>query len=168
MIQFRFPAPLDNYAGEVFAAKGALRLPQSLIASGATGSIEIDTTTSITMGEPRLDEAIRGSMMLYTKKFPTAKFEVDSITSDDQPIAYGRLTPAIVTGTFTLKGRSVSLTSKTEFEPVVGEDGNPRLIVRGAFNIDLRVFTIEGADGPEPARHTLLFDVYFILKEKLG
>ena len=168
MIQFRFPAPIDNYAGEVFAAKGELRLPQSLMASGATGSIEIDTTTSITMGEPRLDEAIRGSMMLYTKKFPTAKFEVDSITSDDQPIAYGRLTPAIVTGTFTLKGRSVPLTSKTEFEPVVGEDGNPRLIVSGAFNIDLRVFTIEGADGPEPARHTLLFDVYFILKEKLG
>ena len=166
MIQFRFPAPLDNYTGEVFAAKGELTLPQSLMASGATGSIEIDTTTSITMGDPRLDEAIRGSMMLYTKKFPTSKFVVASIASDDQPIAYGRLTPAIVTGAFTLKGKSVPVTSKTEFEPVVGEDGNPRLVIQGAFNIDLRVFTIEGADGPEPARHTLLFDVYFILKAK--
>jgi polyisoprenoid-binding protein YceI len=168
MIQFRFPAPLDNYTGEVLAAKGELTLPQSLIVSGATGSIEIDTTSSITMGEPRLDEAIRGSIMLFTKKFPTAKFEVVSITSDDQPIAYGRLTPAFVTGTFTLKGKSVPLISKTEFEPVVSEDGNPRLIIGGAFNIDLRAFTIEGADGPAPARYTLLFDVNFILKEKLN
>jgi len=166
MIQFRFPAPLDNYAGEVLAAKGELTLPQSLIASGAAGFVEIDTTSAITMGDPRLDEAIRGSMMLHTKKFPTAKFVINSIASDDQPIAYGRLTPVIVTGAFTLKGKSVPLTSKTEFEPVVGEDGNPRLVIRGAFNIDLRVFTIEGADGPEPARHTLLFDVYFILKGK--
>jgi len=54
-----------------------------------------------------------------------------------------------------------------EFEPVIGEDGKPRLLIRGAFKIDLRVFNIEGADGPAPARHILLLDLNFILKERL-
>ena len=166
MIQFRFPAPLDNYAGEVTAAKGEFSLAENLIVDGATGFIEIDTGNSITMGDPRLDEALGGSMLLYTKKFPTAKFVVKTITSDGRPIAYGHLTPAAVAGTFTLKGKSISLSTKTEFEPVIGADGKPRLLIRGAFEIDLRTFNIEGADGPAPARHNLLLDLNFVLKEK--
>ena len=166
MIQFRFPAPLDNYAGEVTTAKGVFSLAENLKVDGAAGFIEIDTSSSITMGDPRLDEALGGSMLLYTKKFPTAKFVVNDITSDGQPIAYGRLTPAAVSGTFTLKGRSVPLTTKAEFEPVIGADGRPRLLISGAFKIDLRIFNIEGADGPAPARHHLLLDLNFILKEK--
>ena len=51
------------------------------------------------------------------------------------------------------------LAAPAEFEPVIGADGRPRLIVRTAFGIDLRNFDIEGADGPEPARYTLLFDI---------
>jgi hypothetical protein len=138
MIQFRFPAPLDNYAGEVTAGKG----------------------------EPVLDEAIRGSVMLYSRRYPTAKFMVESIKANGQSIAYGRLTPASVSGTFSLKGKSVPLTSKAEFEPIIGENGQPNLLIRGIFKIDLRVFDIAGADGPAPAKHTLLFDVNFILIPK--
>jgi CHASE2 domain-containing sensor protein len=41
-------------------------------------------------------------MLLYAKKFPTASFVIDTVSSDKRPIAYGRLTPALVTGTFTL------------------------------------------------------------------
>jgi hypothetical protein len=65
-----------------------------------------------------------------------------------------------------LKGQSIPLTSMTQIEPVMGEDGKPRLLVSGAFKIDLRTFDIEGADGPAPARHMLLFDLNLILKEK--
>ena len=54
----------------------------------------------------------------------------------------------------------------TEIEPILGEDGKPRLLIHGTFKIDLRTFNIEGADGPAPARHTLLFDLNFILQEK--
>ena len=72
MIQFRFPAPLDNYAGEVTAAKGEFALAEDLMVDGARGFIEID----------------------------------------------------------------------------------------------LRTFNIEGADGPAPARHMLLLDLNFVLKEK--
>jgi len=70
------------------------------MADGAAGFIEIDTS-SITMGDPWLDEAIGGSMLLYIEKFPPAKFVIKTITIDGPPIAYGRLTPAAVVGTFT-------------------------------------------------------------------
>ena len=118
------------------------------------------------MGEPTLDEAIRGSMLLYAKKFHTASFVIDTVSSDNRPIAYGRLTPALVTGTFTLKGKSVPLSTRSEIEPIIAEDGKSSLLIRGGFNIDLRFFNIEGADGPTPASHTVLLDLNFILKGK--
>ena len=167
MIQFRFPAPLDNYAGEVKSAKGEFSLSNNLTLNSAKGFIEIDARTAITMGDPVLDEAIRGSMLLDTKNFPAAGFVVENISGDRLPLAYGRLSPAAVTGIFTLKGKKIPLSAIMEFEPVIGEDGKPRLLIRGAFKIDLRVFNIEGADGPAPARHILLLDLNFILKERL-
>ncbi len=166
MIQFRFPAPLDHYTGEVTEATGEFSLTSTLTVDGASGFIKIDTTRSITMGEPTLDEAIRGSMLLYARKFPAASFVVDRIDSDGQPIAYGRLTPSLVSGTFTLKGKSTPLNTNLEFEPVIAADGKPRLVVRGGFKIDLRFFDIEGADGPAPANHTVILDLHFILERK--
>ena len=80
MIQFRFPAPLDNYAGEVKSAKGEFSLSNNLKLDNAEGFIEIDMRTAITMGDPVLDEAIRGSMLLYTKNFPSAGFVTRSRT----------------------------------------------------------------------------------------
>jgi hypothetical protein len=35
----------------------------------------------------------------------------------------------------------------------------PRKYPTARFTIDLRAFDIEGADGPAPARHTLIFDI---------
>jgi polyisoprenoid-binding protein YceI len=165
MIQFRFPAPLDNYAGEVKSGRGKLSLAENRLVDSAQGFVEIDTRSNITMGDPRLDEAITGSMILYSKKFPAARFDIEKISGDGQPIAYGRLSPAFVAGKFTLKGKSIPLTSTTQIEPVLAEDGRPRLLVSGSFKIDLRTFDIEGADGPAPARHLLLFDLNFIWQE---
>jgi hypothetical protein len=162
----QIPAPLDNYAGEVKSGRGGLSLSKNLMVESAEGFVEIDTRGTITMGDPLLDEAIQGSMILYSKKFPAARFDIEKISGDGQPIAYGRLSPAVVGGKFSLKGKSVPLTAITEIEPVMTEDGQPRLLVRGAFKIDLRTFDIEGADGPTPARHTLVLDLNFILKEK--
>jgi polyisoprenoid-binding protein YceI len=133
MIQFRFPAPLDNYAGEVKSAKGEFSLSNNLTLNSAKGFIEIDTRTAITMGDPVLDEAIRGSMLLDTKNFPAAGFVVENISGDGLPLAYGGLSPAAVTGIFTLKGKKIPLSAIMEFEPVIGEDGKPRLLIRGAF-----------------------------------
>jgi polyisoprenoid-binding protein YceI len=168
MIQFRFASPLDNYAGEVKDAAGQFSLVKTLALEGTTGLVEIDTRSAVTMGEPVLDEAIRGSALLGVRTFPHARFVVEAISSDGQPLSYGRLTPAAVTGTFTLKGTSVPLAVVAEFEPVIGADGGPRLLVRTAFQIDLRTFDIEGADGPEPAKYTLLLDVNLKLKPAPG
>lgn len=166
IIQFRFPAPLDNYAGEVTAASGALTLSDGLNLDGASGYIEVDTRSTITMGEPTLDEAIRGSLLLYTKQYPTSRYDISRVTSGDK-IAYGQLSPGVVSGTFTLKGKRVPLECPAEFEPIIGEEGKPRLIVRTSFSIDLREFDIEGAEGPAPARHTLLLDVNLFLHPRI-
>lgn len=166
MIQFRFAAPLDNCAGEVTSGKGELVFPANLHPNGARGYIEVDTSNSITMGDPVLDEAIRGSIMLNTKAYPTSKFIIESVASENQPIAFGQLTAAQIRGQFTLKGKTVPLASMAEIEPVIADNGTPRLLIRSTFTIDLRTFEIEGADGPPPARHTLLFDVNFRLKGK--
>jgi polyisoprenoid-binding protein YceI len=166
MIQFRFPAPLDNYAGEVTSGKGEFIFPANLHTNGAKGFIEVDTGSSITMGDPVLDEAIRGSIMLNTKTHPTSKFVIESVGSENRPIAFGQQTAAQIQGLFTLKGKTVPLTSMAEIEPVIADNGKPNLLIRSTFKIDLRTFQIEGADGPAPARHTLLFDANFKLKGK--
>jgi hypothetical protein len=168
MIQFRFPAPLDHYAGEVKVAAGRLSLPETLAVEGTTGFVEVDTRRAVTLGEPVLDEAVRGSALLGARTFPQARFDIQAVSGDGEPIAYGRLTPAAVSGNFTLKGKSVPLSVVAEFEPVIGADGAPRLLVRSPFQIDLRTFDIEGADGPEPAKYTLLLDVILKLKPAPG
>jgi polyisoprenoid-binding protein YceI len=168
LIQFRFPAPLDHYTGEVKAAAGRVSLPETLAVDGTTGFVEVDTRRAVTLGEPVLDEAVRGSALLGARTFPRARFDIETVSGDGEPIAYGRLSPAAVAGTFTLKGTSVPLSVVAEFEPVIGADGAPRLLVRSAFQIDLRTFDIEGADGPEPAKYTLLLDVNLKLRPAPG
>lgn len=166
LIQFRFPAPLDGYAGEVKTASGEFDLPASHKLDDAGGFIEVDTRSAITMGNALLDEAIRGSMMLDAKNYPTATFKIENIDSSGRQIAFDRLLPASISGTFTLKGKSIPLTCPGEFELIIGEDETLRMLIRTAFSIDLRIFNIEEADGPAPARHTLLFDVNLLLKER--
>jgi len=134
------------------------------VLDGTTGSVEVNTRKSITMGDPILDEAIRGSALLYAREFPDSTFLLNKVSSDGQPISYDRLTPARVSGTFTLKGKNVPVSVVAEFEPVIGEDGKPRLLVRTSFQIDLRTFSIEGADGPAPAKYLVLLDINLKLK----
>ncbi|CAB5128232.1 hypothetical protein D3OALGA1CA_3054 [Olavius algarvensis associated proteobacterium Delta 3] len=165
MIQLRFPAPLDQYTGEVTRGSGKLALSENRLAEGMTGYVEIDPT-SVTMGEPTLDEALQGSMFLYSRKFKTAAFLIESVQGEADPIGWGRLTPAGMAGVFKLKGVSRPMTLPVEIEPIVGTDGKPRLLVRGAFQIDLTEFDIEGADGPAPARNTLLVDVNLMFRPR--
>ena len=166
MIIFRFPAPLDNYSGEVISATGELVLPKKYRLEGARGFVEVKTGVAVTMGNAALDEAIRGSIMMNSKDYPTSRFEIESISGDGFPIGYGRLTPTIIKGDFFLKGKRKSIAARGEFEPIVGEDGLPRILVRGSFRINLLEFQIEGADGPAPARNTVLFDINLTFRGK--
>jgi len=163
LIQFRFPAPLDHYSGEATRGKGKLTISDDRRAEGIAGYIEVDPT-SVTMGEPTLDEALQGSLFLYSRKFKTAAFHIESVQGDIDPIGWGRLTPAGMNGLFELKGVTTPMSLPVEIEPIVGSDGNPRLLVRGAFQVDLTAFDIEGADGPAPVRNTLMVDVNLMFR----
>lgn len=164
LILFHFPAPLDRYRGEVVEAAGRLTLPEKQNLKNAEGFIEVDTSSAVTMGEPALDEAIKGSMMLYAKKFPAARFEIASIGSKSRAFEFGQLSLASMNGKFTLKGKTIPLTVPTQIEPVIGSDNQPQLIMQSAFSINLSRFDIQGAQGPPPANHTLMFEVNAVLK----
>jgi polyisoprenoid-binding protein YceI len=165
MVQFRFPAPLDNYSGEAKKGSGEFELSENLNSSGAKGSVVIDTR-SVTMGDPDLDKVIQSSLILNTKEYPVSKFTIEKGNSESQTLSYGSSTPVVYQGMFTLKEKSVPLTATVEIEPVLGDKGEPFLIIRGGFEINLKDFMIDGPDGPEPANHTLLFDVNFTLAPK--
>jgi polyisoprenoid-binding protein YceI len=158
MVQFRFPAPLDQYTGEVKRGDGEFHLADGKKLNGANGFVEMDPTT-VTMGVEDLDEVLQGSLFLDTDDHPAARFEVESVSGEGRPLEYGRLSPAAVSGTFHLKGTTKPMQVVMEMEPVIGEEGKPRLLARGRFQIDLTEFDVEGADGPEPARNTLVFDL---------
>ena len=161
LVQFRFPAPLDQYAGEVKRISGNLALGAKGLLSGLKGSMRADMH-SVTMGNAILDEALGGSQILDSRKYAEAAFVLDRVEAAAQPLAFGRLLPARLHGILSLKGRHVPVSAAAQLEPILTEAGAPRLLMRGGFQIDLRDFHIEEADGPEPARHTLLLDFNFI------
>ena len=163
MIHFRFPPPLDNYSGTVTRGRAEIRLIEEKDIKDATGFFEVDPSTT-TMGESELDAALQGSVFLHTKKYPVAKFKIESILGDGQDLAFGQITPASVSGTFTLKGLSIPLSPSMEFEPIINESREIRLQIRGGFEINVRHFNIEEAEGPEPANHTLLVNFHFVMK----
>lgn len=163
MIQFRFPAPLDQYSGEAKHLAGRLILPEDIQKGQPQGYISVGTA-SITMGEPDLDKVLQGSVFLNTEKYPDARFDISSADGDRGSFGYGKLSTGSVQGTFTLKGKTIVLVLPIEIEPVLNEDMMPRLLVKGSFEINLTDFAIEGADGPEPFRHMLLFDLNLVMK----
>ncbi len=157
LVQFRFAPPLDHYRGEVTRGSGELEFPDHRLPEGMTGHVEMDPKT-VTMGVPDLDKALQGSVFLHTKEHPVSRFVIRSAGGDGHPIAYGRLSPASVTGDFTLRGNTLPLTVTADMEPIINRDGEPRLLVRATFQITVTEFGVEGADGPSPANETMLFD----------
>ena len=158
MILFRFAPPLDSYAGEATRVSGTLTLGPNGELSRMRGGFDV-ATDSVTMGEPDLDDAIRGALFLDAKRHPTARFTINGVATDVAKLAYNEPAPAALAGAFKMKGVAVPLEARAQFEPFVDPDGAPGLGLTASFQLDLRAFDIEGADGPAPANHTLLFDV---------
>ncbi len=163
---FQFPAPVDQYAGEVRKVWGTLRLGPDLALNGLRGTIHADPM-SVTMGEKDLDKALHtGSLFLDADTYPTSRFVIESVDthSAGARLAYGEMVQAMMHGTFTMKNVPITITVPTLFEPVVGADGKPRLVMRGGFEIPLTPFNIEGPDGPSPAAETLVFEFDLMLR----
>lgn len=155
-ILFHFLAPLDGYAGEARSVDGRLTLEGGALA-GAVGHFEVPIA-SLTMGDPDLDAAIRGSVFLDADRWAYSRFEIDSIEAEVESLRFGEQVQAIMHGRFRLKDRTIPLDVRTTLEPVVDGDGTPLLLLEGDWSIRLRdPFGIEGPDGPEPAKDTLLY-----------
>jgi hypothetical protein len=165
IVLFRFPAPLDNYAGEATKGVGKFQLPKNRHPAGATGYVEIDPN-SVTMGQSDLDKVIHSSLMLNTKKYPVSRFVIHSGEGEEQKITYGTLTPVLFRGNLEIKGKTIPHATAMEIEPILNDVGEPILILKGGFKVDLNDLQISGPDGPEESNHTLLFDVNFRLIPK--
>ena len=161
ILQFKFPAPLDNYTGTARDVSGELVLGDGYALQGARGFVKV-AAASVTMGEPGLDDTVRKAISLSA--FPDARFELGSVAGDTAPLVFGKTGQILATGTFTMKGIQIPLEVRAEIEPVVADDGGARLAVTASFNIRLKKpFGIDGPDGPAPANDTLEFFLSFTM-----
>lgn len=160
-VQFAFPAPLDSYAGEASSVSGDLTLGEAMSIRGMRGTIVADPA-SVTMGESDLDDAIHNSM-LEVSVYPESTFVIGSVESEFDRPRFGEVTAAVMTGTFTMRGRSIPLTVPVSLEAFVADDGTPRLAMDGRWSIRLKApFKIEGPAGDPPTNDTLMFSCYIV------
>jgi polyisoprenoid-binding protein YceI len=158
LVVFRFPAPLDGYAGEARRLRATLALGDG--AGSAAGTFEVDAD-SVTMGDDVLDATIHGVLFLQVGEHPRARFVCASMTREDGgPLRLGNQTRVVMHGTFEMRGITIPLDVRTTLEPIVGDDGRPRLLLDADWQLRLRdPFGIPGPEGPAPANDTLLFRV---------
>jgi hypothetical protein len=158
-VVFYFPAPLDRYAGEARIVAAELEL-------AGRGRFDADVAT-VTMGDDDLDEALQSSLNLDTAKHPTSRFEIESIELESGEVGFGEQTRGVMRGRFQLMEHAVPLVVRCTFEPIVGDDGQPQLVLHADWNIRLmKPFGLIGPDGPEPQNDTLQFDLHMTLEAK--
>jgi polyisoprenoid-binding protein YceI len=162
-VAFRFAPPLEQYAGEARTVRADVYLDNNGGLASSRMRFEVDVA-SITMGDPELDEVLRGSTMLAAARHPTSSWVLDHTDGGAAPLRFGETTDAVLEGRFLLKGTTTPLTVRASFEPQVDADGRPRLLMQAAFQLDIKPFVLEVPDGPEPARSTVEFDIDLLLE----
>ncbi len=162
-LQFRFPAPLERYAGYSDSIEGELVLGEGEGTwADATGWITIPAE-QITMGNAMLDAGLHGSI-LQVSQFPEARFEMNEIRSKSGSIASAEGVTLTVTGTFAMTGIEYPIEVEATLLPRPN-DGKPAFAVSASFDISLAdPFGIDGPEGPEPANDTVLFFLNFMLE----
>ena len=161
-LQFQFLPPMDRYAGEVRELAGGLTVGPGGDLSSARGWMEV-RTASVTMGLEALDSALHGKM-LHVDQFPSARFDLEGIDAPPGPLAFGTSSQVTGHGTFQLLGVKVPLGVRLQIEPTLGDDGKPRLWVRGSAQLRiLEPFGLKGPDGPSPANDTVVLYLDFTM-----
>lgn len=161
-LQFRFPAPLERYAGYSDEIEGELVLGQGDDTwDDAIGWITIPSE-QITMGNAMLDAGLHGSI-LQVAKFPEARFAMEKIVSNSGSIESAEGVTLTVSGTFAMTGVEYPIEVEATLVPQT-KDGRPEFAVNATFDIRLAdPFGIDGPEGPEPANDTVLFFLNFML-----
>lgn len=163
VLNFSFLAPMDYYAGEVKAMFGGMELSGGPSIDQAIGKFGIETG-SLTMGDPGLDAHVHE--MIAILEHPKAFFAFEKMLSMENPkLAFGVLTQFAVHGQLEFMSVKVPLDVTAQLEPVLDENGNPRLMVNAAFGLRLKeYFGLDGPDGPQPAADSMQFLLNFLLK----
>ena len=160
---FRFAPPLDSYNGEVRVVSGSVTLGKGGTLAGATATLTA-TTASVTMGNKTLDSEVKDKM-LKVVEFPSARFTLDPLPQTTAPLKFGAPVPFTGTGRFEMLGAAIPLSVNAQVEPVIAEDGTPRLEVHATFRLRIAdPFGLKGPDGPAPANDTMLFDARLRLR----
>ena len=162
MVMFRFPSPLDFYSGQFKQVSGSFSFGDDLSATHATGKLTVNTN-SITMGDEDLDLSLVDRTFLASSQYPQSTFTIERFSTDSPSLAFGSLMLGVLEGHFFLKGKTIPIKAATEIEPVINADGEPRLLIRANWQINVRNFDIAEADGPEPAKHTVIIDTNYQL-----
>ena len=157
-VSFAFPAPLDQYSGQLKQVSGHLSTSTPGVFNGAKGKIVVQCR-SVDMGEEDLNEALLDQGFLDVEKFPESYFDFVIKCDDDQPLSFEEQTFANAKGTFFMKGVSVELSLPVTLETVADDSRRVGVMMKTSFVINLNDFKVESADGPSPQNHTLHFDV---------
>jgi len=139
-LQFRFPPPLDSFAGEAARLEGALRLTQGLSLEGARGHVAVENK-SVTMGDAFIDEEIHEDYLLV-EKFTHSRFELESAGGYEKPLQFGETAQFTAQGYFEMIGVRIPVQVRAEIEPRIGPGGGPQLGVNASFRI--RLFEVLG------------------------
>lgn len=156
---FRFPAPLDRYAGEIqdYTATVELHENGSLRAGNFTADLR-----SLSMGMVELDDKVKRKY-IYTKRFPEASFSF-TLPNIGAPLLPGHINRIPLAGTFVFMKKESPLLVQADLLPQLNVKGEPELFVQVQFELNITDdYGIAGPDGPEAASKTLIFDLNFIV-----
>lgn len=163
LVTFRFASPLDSYTGTARQLSGEFVLGEGNSLFTATGHATVPIG-AVTMGIDELDAGIHQDMLINA--FPQARFEIDRIDSDEV-LTFAAPQSFTANGRFTMMGVEVPLRVTAEADPVVADDGTPRLLIAASFQLSVsEPFNLEGPPGPAPENHTLEFFLRFPMVEK--
>ena len=166
MLNFHFPPPLQQYAGEVPGLRGELELGEDFKLEKAKGRFTVDLN-SVTMGIPELDSALYKKMFLVDK-FPTAELEFEGVTGDNGVLKWSRFNLVQIPAKLHFKGKTVEVLLPSQWEPVLKEDGQVYLHTKGFFKLDQlkEAFGLEQPPGPENANNSLVFHFDLLFRAK--
>jgi len=162
---FSFLSPIDNYAGEIKALQGEMKLQQDLSMTEATGKFTV-SIADITMGEEDFDRDVQNKK-LKKALYPEATFEFTEVKGTNETLKTGVPQNLEIIGKFTLMDITLPVTVDTVIEPIATE-GISKLSVSCAFQLPTyEKFRLKGPDGPSPAKDNLQFYMKFNLIESI-
>jgi len=136
-VQFAFPAPQDAYRGEATEVSGSLTLGADAGGSGVFAGA--------------------------TEAFPESFFVLETTEAAAVSPNFGVLTPAVMRGTFTMKGHTVPLVVTASLEPITANDGSVRLVLDARWTLGLlNPFGIDGPSGDEETGDFLEFSARLV------